>query len=337
MSRVLSSVWILALAAAAAGAAAPQSLAPGVAFETFSGWENCLALRGGDCKVVVLPAVGGRVAAFALNGDNILYDEPGSGGKLLADHPAGFAMGGSAFDVGPESRGLPEHLRLWLGPWNWQTPRPQTVALESLPEPALGVQMSREIVVDPDTGEVGLVQRLKNVSSNEVSCSLWDRTVCKAGGFALLPLSKKSRFKAGWSLAAKGAGGTVRYEAGDPADRRVRVMDGILVVEAGGAALKVGVDADQEWIAYAVGRLLFVKYFPHSPSGNYPDGGNTAAFSAEPLRATLEVLGPEARLRPGQSALLPEKWVLLDLEKPAGSASDARALAKRIPPSPFRK
>ena len=42
--------------------------------------------------------------------------------------------------------------------------------------------------VDPDTGEVGLEQRMTNVSNGEVSFYLRDRTLCKGGGYALLPL-----------------------------------------------------------------------------------------------------------------------------------------------------
>ena len=81
--------------------------------ETFSGWESPQVLTGGDCRMVVVPSVGGRVMFFAVNGENLIHLEPGSGGKTLATESAPFSVGGYQCDVGPELRGLPEHPTLW--------------------------------------------------------------------------------------------------------------------------------------------------------------------------------------------------------------------------------
>ena len=305
--------------------------------QTYSGWEDSLVLTGGDCKVVATPAVGGRVVCFSVNGENVIYEDPESWGKTLATAPAGFSMGGYQCDLGPELRGIPDHPGLWLGRWQAESPRPGVMLLRSQPDAATGVQMEKEIVIDPDTGEVGLRQRLKNVSSADISYCLWDRTLCRGGGYGLLPLGGRSRFKAGWSMARKDAAGKTVYDGERPKDARARVLDHVLVVEARGGWFKAGVDSDAEWIAYTVGRLLLIKYFPHFHEGLYSEGGNSGAFYCDEKRAGLEPLSPEVKLAPGQSYVFPEKWVLLELARRVETFSEARALVKQIPPSPFRK
>jgi hypothetical protein len=336
MKRILQ---ILCLGAAIQGARAAQTnvVATGVRMEPAAGWDNALILSGGDAQAVVLPAVGGHMVQYAVNGEDIFYLEPGSGGRTLANSPDGFTLGGHQCGVGSGSRGLPESKGLWLGPWRWKAPRPHMVTLESEPDPGLGLQVSKEILVDPESGEVGLQQRVTNVSKEEGAYWLWGRTACKGGGYALVPLNKKSRFRSGWSLARRDADGKTYYDGVQPADQRARVLDRVLVVEARGALLKLGADTDQEWVAYTVGKLLLVKYFPYVPNGRYGEGGNSVLFSIDEKRAELQVLSPEGRLRPGESQVLPEKWALLELESSAGSFAEARALIKRIPPSPFKK
>jgi hypothetical protein len=337
MSRMIFQLAWAAVIGLAATAAETNQPGPGVRVESYGGWDNALVLSGGDCRVVAVPAVGGHIVHYSINGDNILYGEPGSSGNTLARTPGGFELGGYHCDVGPAARGLPAHPRLILGPWRWKTPRPATVVLESEPDATLGVQLSSEMLMDPDSGEIGLLQRLTNVGKEATTLSLWDRTCCKGGGFGLVPLSKSSRYKQGWAVARQDAEGKTRYEAGQVVDSRLRVLDQVLVVEAKGPPLRVAADSDQGWIGYTVGRLLLVKYYPAYPKTSFPQGGHAVEFFCDERRAGLEPLGPEARLKPGESHVFPEKWALYDLEKSAVSFSEARALVKRIPASPFKK
>jgi hypothetical protein len=323
----------LHLATAAESPVATTGLRP----QPFSGWQDCLVLSGGDCKAVLLPAVGGRVAFFALNGDNAIYEEPGSSGKTLANAPGGFAIGGAACDLGPEGRPIPEHNLSWLGPWTWQSPRPNKVTLRSEPDPGVGVELEKEVVMDPDSGELGLVNRMKNVTNTGLAYCLWDRTLSRPGGYLLVPLNKKSRFQAGWSLARKDPAGKTVYDGERPADPRAQVIEGVLIVAATGELLKAGADSDAEWVAYTVGRLLFVKYYPCSAQGNYSQKGHSVAFTCEARRVEWGPLSPEIPLKAGETYAFPEKWVLLELPRSARSFAEARALARSLPPSPFHK
>jgi hypothetical protein len=321
-------------------AAEPRSVTHDVAQETYGYWKNCLVMRGGDCKAVVVPGIGGRMLNFSLNGENILFDNPDASGLTLRI-ATNFWASGYQLDLGPELRGIPRHDLLWRSPWSWRVPQPFAVHLFSDPDPAVGLQLEKEFVIDPDTGELGLTQRMRNITTNDVSYCLWDRTHVKGGGFALIPLSKTSRFKAGWAIRVGRSAPEYRYDGDKPRDPRVRITEGALVAEAttsqDAPELKLGADSEAGWIAYACGKILFVKYFPVFAKSNYSDGGNTVEFSCNDRAAELAPLSPEANLKPGGTYSFPEKWVLIELEKAVTSHEQARALVKRIPKSPFAK
>lgn len=318
--------------------AAEAAQAPDIAQETYGPWPNCLVLRGGDCKAVVVPAVGGRLLSYSSNGENILADNPDARwGTTLGT--SNLWAGGYQLDLGPELRGLPEHLWLWQGPWGWRVPQPCTVHVFSDLQFSAGVQLEKEFVIDPDTGDLGLSQRIRNLETNAVSFCLWDRTLCKGGGYVLLPLNKRSRFKAGWSQRRGEKPADYRYDGDRPSDQRVRVLDGVLVAHARdlpeAGELKAGADSEAGWIAYTRGKILFVKYFPVFAQGNYSDGGNTVAFDCDRRGVELQPLSPETTLKGGGTYNFPEKWTFIELDKEVTTYDKARALVKRIPRSPF--
>ena len=335
MRKFLGTLLGLSLALATSGADLS-----GVTNETYGGWTNCFVMRGGDCKAIVVPGVGGRILHYSINGENIIFENPDLWGDTLRTK-SNFWAGGYQCDIGPELRGIPDHKWLWQGPWTARSPRAFTVYTFSEPEMSVGLQLDKEMVIDPDTGELGVTQRMRNMIQNDVSYCLWDRTLCKGGGFAMFPLNRKSRFKAGWAIRQGNRVPEYRYEGDTPKDSRVRILDGVLVAQAkalpDSPSMKLGADSDAGWIAYARGKILFVKYFPYFRDGNYSDGGNSVEFYCSDRVAELEPLSPEVTLKSGQNYSFPEKWTLIELEKEVTTYEQARALVKRIPKSPFLK
>lgn len=321
------STWMLTVAAlvfTASGTLGAVRTAP------FNQWEGALHLIAEDVNLmtVVVPSIGGRVMYYGFSGDNILFDAPNTAGKTLATLKQG-SFGGYQLDVGPELRGIPRHENLWAGPWEARKTGDYSVKVTSAKEETLGIQLEKEFTLDPDNGNLGLVQTMKNVSDSAVSFCLWDRTLCVNGGFAIIPLNRKSRFPAKWSMRV-GEPGKWSYDGVTPASPRARVVDDMLVVEARGPATKVGADSDAGWIAYVKGTLLFVKYFPYEPAGRYTDGGNSVELYWDESVAELEPLSPEKSVPPGQSFSFPEKWTVLRLKEPVTSHKEARKAVKRI-------
>ncbi|HAV61898.1 MAG TPA: hypothetical protein DCY13_05995, partial [Verrucomicrobiales bacterium] len=174
-------------------------------------------------------------------------------------------FGGFQSDLGPELRGIPAHDVLWRGVHSWHIPGPFMARVTSKPDPVTGVQLEKEFVIDPDNGELGMTLKMINVSKEPVSYCHWDRTLCHGGGFAIIPLNAKSQFRNRWALRTGERGRDWRYDGNAPLPRGAKVMKNHLIVQCQGPPTKLGADSTEGWIAYARGRQMLVKFFPHYP------------------------------------------------------------------------
>lgn len=278
-------------------------------------------LEASDVKVaaVLHPDAGGRLVSYSLRGEDI----------LLKDR--GFQL-----DIGPEMRKIPAHPAIWSGKYELTQLRTTSgFRLTSAPETSLGLRVVKEVGIDGKTGGLEIVGKMRNVSERETSYCFWDRTLVEGGGWCLLPTNPKSRFPAKWALGKRTETPPWTYDGRSPSHPDMKLMDGVLVVKTGGPEQKVGTDTMDGWIAYARGKLLFVKYFPCYPGGKYTDGGLSLAHYYREGFSELEPISPEATLKPGQEYLFPQAWALIPLEKEVASFEEARALVSRLPKSPF--
>lgn len=328
---------LIALLFAAPVFAQDKTLPQGVEAKQYTGWEQCIFLNASEVPVqaIIIPAVGGRIINFSYDNDNILFENAASAGRTVSDNKGPFWASGYQCDVGPELGHIPPHNQLWIGPNTWKAPRDYSVDLNSEVDPNLGLAIDKQIVMAPDTGELGIVQRMRNESGSTKNYCLWDRSLCKGGGFAFFPLNKHSRFKASWSQRLKIDTNYI-YNGDSPSLPQVHILNGVLVTETFGDASKIGADSDAGWIAYVRGKLLFVKYFPYNRKGTYSDGGNSVEVYFDQRVAEIEPLSPQTKLEPGQNFSFPEQWVLIPLKKEVTTVQQARELVKRIKPSPFK-
>jgi hypothetical protein len=311
-------------------------LPAGLELREYTGWDQSIFINATETPVqaVIVPAVGGRLVHFSLNGENILFENAAARGKIMAAGQEQLWLGGYQCDVGPQGRGLPAHLQLLQGRDDWDAKGNFAAHVTSLPDAELGIVIEKDFLLAPDTGELGIMQRMRNVSNKDVSYSLWDRTLCKGGGYVFFPLNKNSRFPAGWSQR-RHADGRDYYDGAHPSALQARVLDGVLLVAAAGDVTQIGADSMAGWIAYTRGKLLFVKYFPCFAHGNYSEGGNTVEVYFDQRAVELSPLSPETKLAPGKELDFPEKWLLIALPKEAANWEEARKLVRKIPATPF--
>src|SRR5437016_3195461 len=200
----------------------------GISVQSYRAWEECLTMQASGVQAIVAPAVGGRIGQYSVGGENIIFENPSSFGKTLGNTSTNFSVGGYQCDIGPELRGIPNHDALWMGLYHWQTPKDFTTKVSSEHDLNVGVQMEKEIIIEPGTGDLGITQTMRNISDKDLAYCLWDRTLCKNDGFAFFALNRKSRFKAGWSIR-RTIDGKFVYDGATPASPKVKIMKGVLV------------------------------------------------------------------------------------------------------------
>ncbi len=291
---------------------------------SFAGKEGCFFLEVPQTKVrlVVVPSVGARLAEYSMDGKNIFWDNPDASGNPRA-------VAGHQCDVGPEKRFIPDHPVLWSKAYTGGMTGGDTVRVASTPCPVLNLVCEKRIRMGQD-GSVFIEHVMRNMAEKEQSYCHWDRTLCKAGGFAFFRLNRNSRFPAGWGIGRRSKNQPWEYEVEKPSHSNIKVLDGVVVAQASGPEQKIGADSDGGWIAYALGRLLFVKHFPYNPQGNYTDCGMSVALYFNDKIAELEPLSPEMGLKPGQEYIFGEKWTLTLLESEITTHEQARTLVDRI-------
>lgn len=304
--------------------------------QAYGGWSETLRVDASKpgMSLVVVPDLGGRVVRYGLGGENLIFENPDYAGKTLENSAAGAldqGYTGYNIDLGPEIRGLPKHLPLWVGKYRVLEAGP-AIEVRSEVDPATRMEIAKRIEADPLDGSLRITQTMTNRGEKDASYCLWDRTLCAGGGYALIPLNASSRKPSGWCQLRNG-----KYAEESPSHPSVKVMEGVLVAKAEGPASKLGADSDGGWIAYVRGRQMLVKYYPYFPDGKYSDGGNAVELYFDPKVCELEPLSPEVTMAPGRAYEFMERWLLIPLEREVVGWEDARGLVKKIPPHPFRK
>jgi hypothetical protein len=326
----------LAVGLALCGAALHAALPAGVNQGPALGWTNALSMRDdhGKTAAVVVPDIGGRVVQYSHGGVNALLENPESNGHTLAQFPGGFWLGGYQCDFGPGLLGQPDRQPIWLGPHGYVAPRDQTVETASPLDAVTGLRLLKSFTLDPDSGALGVMQRMVNASPNPSRHNLHDRTLCPAGGYFFFRLPKQSHHRAGWAVLRATDNGTA-FDGEQPTSANVAVFGDLLVAQAAGPAGKIGSDVDAGWVAYVRGRLLFVKHFQTWRGALYAREGHTVEFSWNDKMAAMELFSPMTTLQPGEAFDFPELWQLIELKRPVTTFEDAVAAAKKVPPSPF--
>lgn len=302
--------------------------------ESFLGWERALVLKGGDSRTAILPWPGGRIISHALNGDSILWVDTNQVGRAV-DPAAVDPLGGAVTELYTD-RGLLPEMPQWLaGAWAWQALGPSSVKLQAPAEATSGIHLEKEVMLAPDTGELGLEHSMSNTSSSAQQCGLRSRALLKGAGFAVIPLGTKTRFKAGWALGRASEGGTLTWDGEKPSDPRVRVAKGLLLVRTDANPLHLATEGGPGWVIYTAGQLVLTRF--HAGGGQGREVPVVIELGSVGGRAELSTSLRPLALKPGEKASLAEGWSLFDLDRSVVSFEAARDLAKRLPPSPFAR
>jgi len=309
----------------------------------FLGWD-AVELANPSLRTVVVPDVGGRLLQLWLGDHPFLFVNRRLHGKLFSpEENQGDGTIASWKNYGgnktwPAPQG-------WDGPHQWAGPpdpvldsgrftvtasEPGRVVVQSPPDPRSGLQITRQVTLDPLAARLSLAREMRNVSHRPVRWSLWDVTQLACGQ---IDAAGRDDVRPGCRIylpvSVSGEGYSVLYGPEDSPQFRL-AEPGLLVVDYAAALGKIGADDRAGWVAFADadgdgdGDWVLAHQFAYHEGLEYPDGGVSVEvwthgpgvasgvdFSAPHLRdffMEMEVLGPLVSLAPGASARETITW-----------------------------
>ncbi len=163
-------------------------------------------------------------------------------------------------------------------------------------EASTGIQKEIDLVLCE--GHVEVTHRLYNRNPWPVELAPWALTVMAQNGMALVPNRRLTL----WPYT-------------DMADPRVTWGERYIVLRQDPLRerrFKVGLNAEQGWVAYVLNGDMFVKGFAYLAEACYPDFGVSCELFTNDLILEVESLGPLTRLEPGCYVEHVEHWYLFE-------------------------
>lgn len=296
----------------------------GVRVLHYFNYGQAIELVSGKTRVVLCPQAGGRVLEYSLDGVNALYfdeqEKKWQPGKAVP-------MSAGRFDIGPELV-IPSRPTLWSGAWTGKITGPRAARLTSQRDPATGVQLVRDFVLDEKTTHLSCKQTIRNVSKQVVEWCHWSRTFVTGNGICMIPVTSPSRFPKKYVMYEDG--GLINFRPDDP---KIRERDGVMEITGVPRRPKLGFDSYAGWLAYATREnLLFVKKFKTHRDRVYNEaaGLTISVWYPENRRVELEPIGPRERLAPGESAAFTEEWYLVPFRFPGKADIDLKKVKATV-------
>jgi hypothetical protein len=276
------------------------------------GYENCIELKNNDVRVVLEPNMGGRILAYELHGNNVLYRDTLQDGMIYKKGDRGNPSGGRC-DIGPEKI-VPNRPALFLGKWEGSITGDRQGRLISQKDTSTGVQLTRDFTLDEKGSKLVFTQVIKNVSQETKYYCHWSRTFVKGGGISITPLNPRSRFPKGYIVY--GPGNVLDFMPKEP---NLQVRNGILEMYGPPDRPKFVMDVSEGWMAYiTTDNQLFVKKFNVYPERVYGEmtAANVCVYYLKNQFTEIEPMGPMETIRPGEEVSFTETWYLFDFKYP---------------------
>ncbi len=278
---------------------------------SYRGWQNAYKLSNGVIELIVTADVGPRIVFYGFsNGENLFHE---------VDEDAG-NIGGAEFR-------LYGGHRIWVSPEVERTYYPDnapvkvsehgnavrfTAPREESP-PGTNLEKQLEIELGQTGSEVRVTHRITNHDNESTKLAVWAPTMMRAGGRAILPLSRRMAMDKDHYMPVEMLG---IWSYTDFADPRWKLGTSYIQLQqsanpAGRFKEQMcGIYNSSGWGAYFSDGYLFIKRAAVISAAQYPDFGCNFEVFTNPEFLELETLGPVVELHPGDVAEHVERWRL---------------------------
>ncbi len=308
----------------------------------YKGWSNVYCFQTPSMQIVVVADVGARIMEYGPIGRNIFWQDPALWGATL--RAKGFFMpGGSQFDLLDEKGGENISVKepcLWIGEYTVELKSPNHLTAVSPVGPTTGLQIVRDIEIDPATGKVVIAQTVQNRSKHRNKVSIWDRTWTVGPCNLDIPVTADAQWPEGWAFIGSKDGElfTSPRSSRAAAAEQFQYADGILTVKPLGTVCQTIMKGTDGWMAYVQDNLIYMKRYSIVP-GVYPLANwpvsvwlSDPKFKDHMLMVELEPTSPVYDLAPGQTCRFQEEWqlYLLDAAQEKERQANKKAFYKTL-------
>jgi len=268
----------------------------------YGGWEKCIRLDNGEIEMVVLTEVGPRIIRFGfINDINVLGENKEQQGKTGGDEWT--IYGGHRLWHAPEDRKrtyFPDNSPVR---YEWEG---KTLKVMQDIENKTGIQKEMDITFGIGNS-VTIIHRLVNRNLWAIEAAPWAITVMARGGRAIMP---QELYKSG-DESLKPVRPLVLWPYTKMADERFAWGNKFIQLRQVPGAKekqKIGALNTAGWLAYSIGKFLFIKRCKYDPDMKYPDFGANMEVYTDSEVLEMETLGGLAVIPPGGSAEHVEEW-----------------------------
>lgn len=267
----------------------------------FMGWQNCIELKSGKFRIIVTTDIGPRIiGAFLAKSDNLVYVDPETAGNTV-NKKEWLIYGGH---------------RLWHSPEE----KPRTYIPDNKPVEVKktkdGTMFSRG--TEKETGirksftikplgndRFRIIHKIRNENPWDIEIAAWALTVMAPGGTAVIPQPQgnktallPNRYLTIWPYT-------------NMADKRVTWGNKYTLVKQdkkAKSAFKIGLNCEDNWLAYANKGVALRKRFEHLTDAEYPDNGCSIEVYTNDFMLEIETLSPLYLLAPEEEIVHIEEW-----------------------------
>lgn len=293
---------------------------------------ECPASDKDTTKMTMIRTMGGLIAAFTLNGENVILDQPspesGMQGSTFWPSPQSLFNGGKGWPPPPTISGGWE--------WDGKTGRSaedggmydvkvddanQKVTMTSKPDPTLkGLSVTKEISCD--SNRKAMVIRYTMVTEELLKVAPWEKTNLPAGALIFWHHGSSEKILRTDDMndpktkTAKADGDTFYFDhANDDVHKN---------------GTKISANTSTTFIAAVRKGTMFVKVFQKVPVGKAAPGEGDLAVFARPSFTSLENQGPFEEVKPKESSVFVVCWYARTLPQGAKPKKGDKMLMEAV-------
>ena len=281
--------------------------------DSFKDYGRCLCISNGVIEAYVTIDIGPRIIRFGfVEGQNVLCSNrkafPPKSDKAFTDYYGEGKrwenLGGHRIWVSPES--YPETYAPDLDPVNYELTEYGAVFTPA-PEKENGVAKALEIKMDPDDANMQVIMRVKNISDNDKTFSVWGLSVSEKDGTLIIPMNTNdtgllsNRIISVWPYT-------------DMSNDRIYWGSRYVTLRQDGKfeqPIKLGFDLNCGTVYFCLNEDIFRKSVDtNHPLGTYPDGGCSFETYTNENMIEVESLSELKTVKSGEVSCLTESWSL---------------------------